>query len=66
MTFDEAASHSPAQLTIMTKAASRIEAGRGLLRLHSTYAAMIALQVKEGRAVLEKLQKQLAKQATAV
>lgn len=47
----------------MTKAAARIEAGRGLLGLSTTYAATIASQVKEGRSVMDKLQKQLVKQA---
>lgn len=55
--------HSPAQLRLLAKAASRIEAGRGLLNLHTVYAASAAVQVKEGRQIMERIQKQLAKQA---
>lgn len=55
--------HSPAQLRLLAKAASRIEAGRGLVSLHTVYAASAAVQVKEGRQVMERLQKQLARQA---
>jgi len=55
--------HSPAQLRLLARAASRIEAGRGLLSLHTVYAASAAVQVKEGRQIMERIQKQLAKQA---
>lgn len=55
--------HSPAQLRLLARAASRIEAGRGLLNLHTVYAASAAVQVKEGRQIMERIQKQLAKQA---
>lgn len=55
--------HSPAQLRLLAKAASRIEAGRGLLNLHTVYAASAAVQVKEGRQIMERIQKQLARQA---
>jgi len=55
--------HSPAQLRLLARAASRIEAGRGLLAMHGTYAASAAVQVKEGRAVFEKLQRRLTKEA---
>lgn len=55
--------HSPAQLRLLARAASRIEAGRGLLNLHTVYAASAAVQVKEGRQIMERIQKQLGKQA---
>jgi hypothetical protein len=47
----------------LAAAASRIDAGSGLLNLHTTYAATAATVAKEGRTVLERLQKQLTKQA---
>jgi hypothetical protein len=47
----------------LAAAASRIDAGAWLLNLHTTYAATAATVAKEGRAVLERLQKQLTKQA---
>jgi hypothetical protein len=66
LTLAQAADHSPAQLRLLASAASRIDAGTGLLNLHTTYAATAATVAKEGRTVLERLQKQLTKQAKGV
>lgn len=63
MTIAQAVDHSPSQLRLLADAASRIDASDGLLRLHTTYAATVATQVKEGRSVMERLQKKLLKQA---
>ena len=59
----EAVDHSPAQLQLLAEAAGRIAAGSSLVDLHVVYAGMVATQVKEGRSVMERLQKQLLKQA---
>lgn len=63
LTISEAVDHSPGQLRLLADAASRVDASGGLLSLHTTYAATIATQVKEGRSVMERLQKKLLKQA---
>lgn len=63
MTVSQAVDHSPAQLRLLMEAASRVDASDGLLSLHVTYAATVATQVKEGRPIMERLQKQLLKKA---
>lgn len=63
MTIAQAVDHSPSQLRLLMDAVSRVDASNGLLSLHTTYAATIATQVKEGRTVMERMQKKLLKQA---
>lgn len=64
LTIAQAVDHSPAQLQLLAEAASRIDAARGLVDLHVTYAGVVATQIKEGRSVMEKTQKQLLKQSS--
>jgi|GEM_PF-6646890 len=47
----------------MVRARARIDASDGLLDLHTSYAAAVAAMVKEGKTVMDKLQKDLVKRA---
>ncbi len=61
-TLSQARKHSLAQLKLLSEAARRHEAKRGLLNLRVVFAAVAAGQCKENARVLEKLQKELLKQ----
>ena len=63
LTLAQACDHSPGQLRLLSEAAGRVEAGAGLLNLHTTYAATVATVAKEGGRVMDRLGKQLAKAA---
>jgi len=63
LTLSQACEHSPAQLKLLARAASRIAAEDGLLGLHATQAAMAASWSREGRRGFDRLQKILIDQS---
>jgi len=59
----QACEHSPAQLKLLARAASRIAAEGGLLGLHITQAGMAAAWSREGRRGFDRLLKILTDQS---
>lgn len=59
MTLPEALDHSLSQLRLLSDAASRVEAGGGLLALSVNYAAAAGVMSKDGHRVMERTQKKL-------
>jgi hypothetical protein len=58
----EARDHSPAQLKLLARAATRVTAQDGLLALQTTHAAIAAAWSREGRQPFDRLQKVLTDQ----
>jgi hypothetical protein len=62
LTLAEARDHSPAQLKLLARAATRVTAQDGLLALQTTHAAIAAAWSREGRQPFDRLQKVLTDQ----